>query len=99
MPTAQTVHAAHGYAHGYDVLDVCAREPIHIPGTVQPQGMLLAVDVETDTVRYVSANSEAFLGYAPNRLLEQPLDNLLCPSSYEKTRDVTSRFARTARAH
>lgn len=71
---------------GYDVLDVCAREPIHIPGTVQPHGMLLAVDVETDTVHYVSANSEAFLGYAPNRLLEQSLDNLLSPSSYEKTR-------------
>lgn len=83
-PTRPKTTRSEGYSEAYGVLDVCAREPIHIPGTIQPHGMLLAVDVETDTVRYVSANSDAFLGYAPNRLLEQPLDNLLSPSSYEK---------------
>jgi len=31
-------------------LDACAREPIHTPGTIQPNGLLLVIEPETDTI-------------------------------------------------
>ncbi|WP_375486195.1 SpoIIE family protein phosphatase [uncultured Jatrophihabitans sp.] len=37
-------------------LDNCAREPIHIPGSVQPRGVLLVVSEPSLTVRQVSSN-------------------------------------------
>jgi two-component system, chemotaxis family, sensor kinase Cph1 len=45
-------------------LDACAREPIHIPGGIQPHGALLVLDPETLAVRQASANVEAVLGAA-----------------------------------
>ena len=45
-------------------LDTCAREPIHLPGAVQPHGALLAV-CEPDLVcTQASANAAALLGRA-----------------------------------
>ena len=43
-------------------LDACAREPVHIPGAIQPAGCLISLDGEMRQVRQVSANLEAFLG-------------------------------------
>ncbi|MEM9386010.1 MAG: ATP-binding protein [Pseudomonadota bacterium] len=38
-----------------EAIERCDREPIHIPGTIQPHGYLLGLD-EQRTVRFVSAN-------------------------------------------
>src|SRR5690349_7649494 len=38
-------------------LDNCAREPIHIPGSIQPRGVVAVVDEPDFTVRQVSANT------------------------------------------
>ncbi len=43
-------------------LDACAREPVHIPGAIQPAGCLISLDGEMRQVCQVSANLEAFLG-------------------------------------
>ncbi|MGM0982034.1 MAG: diguanylate cyclase [Pseudomonadota bacterium] len=43
-------------------LEACAREPVHIPGAIQPAGCLVSLDADLGRVRQVSANSEAFLG-------------------------------------
>ena len=43
----------------------CDVEPIHIPGAIQPHGVLLALAARTLTVLQVSANCEALLGVAP----------------------------------
>jgi len=40
----------------------CAREPIHIPGAIQPHGALLAVRVEDRLVTHASANLRGILG-------------------------------------
>jgi len=40
-------------------LDNCAREPIHIPGSIQPHGVLLACSGDDAVVTQVSANVEA----------------------------------------
>lgn len=58
MSPAQTDHL--------DDLDLCAREPIHIPGSIQPHGALLAFELGSGTVLHASDNLADFL----------PTDNL-----------------------
>lgn len=45
-------------------LDNCAREPIHIPGSVQPHGALIALDPQ-GRITHASANVSELLGFAP----------------------------------
>src|SRR5262249_38724306 len=40
----------------------CDREPIHIPGSIQPHGWLLVCDARAETVLHHSANAGAALG-------------------------------------
>ncbi|TPE48941.1 HWE histidine kinase domain-containing protein [Amaricoccus solimangrovi] len=40
----------------------CDREPIHIPGSIQPHGCLIAVDAQARTILRHSANAPAMLG-------------------------------------
>lgn len=40
----------------------CDREPIHIPGTIQPHGAMVVVDDETNLVSFISANISEYLG-------------------------------------
>lgn len=47
----------------------CDREPIHIPGTIQPHGQLLAVDLSNETISHVSENIHIALGKKPEELL------------------------------
>ncbi|WP_271206115.1 HWE histidine kinase domain-containing protein [Methylopila capsulata] len=43
-------------------LSTCAREPIHIPGSIQPHGILIACALPAWIVSHVSANAPAALG-------------------------------------
>ncbi|SEK73668.1 sensor domain-containing diguanylate cyclase [Halomonas daqiaonensis] len=43
-------------------LDACAREPVHIPGAIQPMGCLVSLDANLERIRQVSANIEDYLG-------------------------------------
>jgi light-regulated signal transduction histidine kinase (bacteriophytochrome) len=47
----------------------CDREPIHIPGSIQPHGALLALSRDGGTIVQASANSAEWLGAAPEALL------------------------------
>ncbi|MET0394356.1 MAG: GAF domain-containing protein, partial [Chitinophagaceae bacterium] len=51
----------------------CDREPIHIPGHIQPHGFLLALDPGSLAIEKVSANTELFSGKNAAALLGQPL--------------------------
>lgn len=42
-------------------LDVCAREPIRVPGAIQPHGALLVLEADGLRVRQASRNASAFL--------------------------------------
>jgi light-regulated signal transduction histidine kinase (bacteriophytochrome) len=58
-------------------LSNCDREPIHIPGSIQPHGFLLAVDVSFDKVLRASENAASALGQdkaLQGGLLNQALD-------------------------
>jgi light-regulated signal transduction histidine kinase (bacteriophytochrome) len=49
-------------------LSTCDREPIHIPGSIQPHGVLLVVDRNTLQVEQVAGDTQALLGIAPAKL-------------------------------
>lgn len=50
-------------------LGVCDREPIHIPGSIQPHGCLLALSGEQLRIVQASCTCEPLLGVAPSGLL------------------------------
>ncbi len=58
----------------------CDREPIHIPGLVQPYGFLLCLSEDTHRVVHASANTRQFTGLEPADLLGQGLETLLGPA-------------------
>ena len=58
-------------------LSTCDREPIHIPGSIQPHGLLLALAEPAATILQASANVEAHLGVTVEQILGQPLATAL----------------------
>lgn len=55
----------------------CDREPIHIPGLIQPYGVLLTLREPQLEILQVSENVEEILGISAEKLLGKPL-SLLC---------------------
>ena len=43
-------------------LDACAREPIHIPGAIQPHGVMLVADRTTQEISHAAGDVTGFLG-------------------------------------
>ncbi|NBJ10349.1 ATP-binding protein [Microvirga arsenatis] len=58
-------------------LTACEREPIHIPGSIQPHGVLLAIRLSDRTLAYASANIEAVFGLAPTAALGRSFAELM----------------------
>jgi two-component system, chemotaxis family, sensor kinase Cph1 len=61
----------------------CDREPIHIPGLIQPHGVLLVLEDPGLDIIQVSGNTEAVIGHTPADLLGQPLSWLLNPAQLQ----------------
>lgn len=62
---------------GLDALaQLCADEPIHTPGAVQPHGALLALEPDA-TIVVASANSRDIVGRDPAQILGQRLSSVL----------------------
>lgn len=57
-------------------LSTCGREPIHIPGSIQPHGLLLALKEPELTVLQASANAEELLGIPVEQVLGASLSTL-----------------------
>ncbi len=64
-------------AEAIAIADDCAREPIHIPGRIQPHGFLLAYDVSTRLLTHVSGNVEIFIGLDPVVLIGASLQDVI----------------------
>lgn len=58
-------------------LDNCAREPIHVPGMIQPRGVLLVVREADGVLLQASANVERHLGRSAEALVGRPLADAL----------------------
>ncbi|RTQ47900.1 GAF domain-containing protein [Hymenobacter gummosus] len=58
----------------------CDREPIHIPGSVQPYGFLLCLNPANRRVTHASRNTAAHIGIEAEELLDTDLAQLLTPA-------------------
>lgn len=61
----------------------CDREPIHVPGSVQNHGVLLASTSESWTVTHASANAAELLRKKPAKLLGSSMADLLGATNIE----------------
>src|SRR5688572_33437032 len=68
-------------------LNDCDREPIHIPGTIQPFGVLFALDEEMK-VTQVSENVRDHLSLGVDEALGRPLSEIVDPPGAEAVRSV-----------
>lgn len=57
-----------------------AEPPLQLPDTIQPHGVLLALDPAADTILQVSQNVAMHLGMPPQQLVGAPLTTLLSPT-------------------
>ena len=78
-----------GCSRGIAVVDLneCDREPIQIPGTVQPFGVLFALDEEMK-VTQVSENVSDHLSLRVDEVLGRPLSESVDPAGAEEVRSV-----------
>jgi light-regulated signal transduction histidine kinase (bacteriophytochrome) len=58
-------------------LDNCNRELVHIPGFIQPHGILFAMRRDTLAILQVSGNTASWLAREPESLLNLPIDMVL----------------------
>nr|WP_240806627.1 ATP-binding protein [Polyangium spumosum] len=63
-------------------LEECAREPIHVPGSVQPHGALITVREDDLRIAQASENTQALVGVDARALVGRPLRALLDPASW-----------------
>ncbi|MGY1855588.1 SpoIIE family protein phosphatase [Modestobacter sp. SYSU DS0290] len=73
-------------------LSNCEREPIHVPGSVQPRGVLLAVSEPDMVVRQVSRNLADVVGTAWDDALGRPLTEVLGVTAAEAVARSASAF-------
>jgi two-component system, chemotaxis family, sensor kinase Cph1 len=64
-------------------LSACDREPIHVPGAIQPHGVLLSLREPDLQVLQVSDNTAAHLDLPPDAVLRERLTGVLDASSVE----------------
>ncbi|RYZ05898.1 MAG: response regulator [Myxococcales bacterium] len=69
----------------------CDHEPIHIPGSIQSHGVLLAMEEPALRIRMASINTEERLGVAHEALLGRTLDCALTSESAALVADVCKR--------
>ena len=74
----------------------CDREPIHIPGSIQPHGCLIACDARAATVLRHSANAGAVLGF-PGEINGLSLETLVGPEATHTLRNALATLGEGAR--
>lgn len=60
-------------------LSTCDREPIHIPGSIQPHGVLLVVDRRRHIVEQVAGNTQPLFGLDADDVIGMSVSTLLEP--------------------
>ena len=70
-----------------DVTD-CDREPIHIPGRIQPFGVLFVLAEPSLTITQVSENVGDHLPFRVEEVLGRPLSTMMDPASVAQVREA-----------
>src|SRR6195952_3331075 len=73
-------------------LDNCAREPIHIPGSIQPRGVLAVVRESDFQIRQISANVGELLGRPVDDVLGQHLSAVIGAEQAAQLVEAASNF-------
>ena len=55
-------------------LQNCDQEPIHIPGTIQPHGLLLGIEKSTGIIKFCSGNSDVYLDVSYMDILNKNIE-------------------------
>lgn len=79
-PVPRPIGVAHTPAYPEADLTNCDREPIHIPGAIQPHGVLLSLTADLREVVTASANCAELLGIPVTTVIGSSLGDLLGPS-------------------
>ena len=87
--SAREVAAEYATGTVFDVAE-CAREPLHLLGSVQSHGALLALAEPGLTVAVASSNTAAVLGVAPEALLGLPVADILGAEQAEQLHQAAS---------
>lgn len=66
----------------------CEREPIHIPGSIQPHGILFVLSIPSLQITQVSNNTQHLLGIAPEHLLQRDLADFLPAAQITELREA-----------
>lgn len=77
MDQSAVVYSDESLINAPITLTNCDREPIHIPGSVQPYGFLLCLDPDTKRVVHASENTQALIGIPAQELIGTGLEQLL----------------------
>jgi len=72
-------------------MDACAREPIHIPGSIQPHGALLVIEPGDGRIVQASTSAADLLGVPLAELLGQRYDALLTLQEPRVSADASER--------
>lgn len=73
----------------------CDREPIHIPGSIQPQGAMLVVDPASHLVLYASENSGDYIGVSHREAVGTDLSSVLGHELAHQIGNVAARAGST----
>ncbi len=72
-----TMTTAEHFVFGEADLSNCDREPIQIPGSIQPHGVLLVVDRDDLSIEQTAGDTKLLLGIDPERLIGNTLAHVL----------------------
>ena len=71
-------------------LSNCDLEPIHIPASIQPHGLLMVLREPDLTITQISENVGEYFDRSVDRVLERPLCALLDAAEFAKIRDAVT---------
>jgi light-regulated signal transduction histidine kinase (bacteriophytochrome) len=71
--------------------DNCDREPIHVPGCIQPHGVLIVLRPGDLAIMQVTQNSAQWLGIAPEDLLGQSVQTVIGEAKTDLLRTHSAR--------
>jgi chemotaxis family two-component system sensor kinase Cph1 len=74
-----------GLDHHIDLI-ACEQEPIHTPGAIQPQGVLLVAELRNFIITHVSENLDDYLGVTPGAALGRPLHEMFGEAACDAVR-------------
>lgn len=69
----------------------CEHEPIHIPGSIQAHGFLLAVNATTFDIKFCSGNVSSYINLSPSEVLQKNIQELVGDTIFELLQTAASK--------